>query len=181
MFTTLIIFQVLTAAGLIAIVLVQRGPGATMGAAFGSGASGTVFGSRGAGNFLTRMTTVLALGFFGISLTLAVLATNFDRSNSDSTLFGTTIEEPAGQQEESGDEPGAALDSAIDDLDEPQAGDEPQADQSGDQSDVQGVGEDAGQAAPEAQPSGDAATGDGATDADDADDDDNLPEPPQGL
>ena len=74
MFTVLIVLHVLLAAGLIAIVLVQRGPGATMGAAFGSGASGTVFGSRGASNFLTRTTAWLAVGFFGISLAMAVLA-----------------------------------------------------------------------------------------------------------
>lgn len=74
MFTVLIVFHVLMAAALIALVLLQRGPGATMGAAFGSGASGTVFGSRGAGSFLTRATAVLAVGFFSISLTMAVLA-----------------------------------------------------------------------------------------------------------
>lgn len=74
MTTILIILHVVLAASLIAIVLVQRGQGATMGAAFGAGASGTVFGARGAGNFLTRTTGWLAIGFFGISLTLAVLA-----------------------------------------------------------------------------------------------------------
>lgn len=72
--TILIIVHVVLAAALIGIVLVQRGQGATMGAAFGAGASGTVFGARGAGNFLTRTTGWLAVGFFGISLTLAVLA-----------------------------------------------------------------------------------------------------------
>lgn len=119
MFTTLIVFQVLVAAGLIAIVLVQRGPGATMGAAFGSGASGTVFGSRGAGNFLTRTTSWLAVGFFGISLALAVLATSLSgQGASESALAGSVIE----QQEQTGQaESAPGVESVIDDLDNPQA------------------------------------------------------------
>lgn len=67
------IFHVLIAIALVAFVLIQKGQGATAGAAFGSGASGTVFGSRGAGNFLTRSTWVLATLFCAISLTMAVL------------------------------------------------------------------------------------------------------------
>lgn len=73
LYTVLIVFHVVLAASLIAIVLVQRGPGATMGAAFGAGASGTVFGSRGAASFLTRTTSWLAVGFFAISLSMAVM------------------------------------------------------------------------------------------------------------
>jgi len=115
MFTTLIVFQVLMAAGLIAIVLVQRGPGATMGAAFGSGASGTVFGSRGAGNFLTRTTSWLAVGFFGISLALAVLATSLSSQvGGESALSGSVMEQ---QEQPEQSEAGAGIESAIDDLD----------------------------------------------------------------
>jgi preprotein translocase subunit SecG len=73
MYTVLIVFHVLLAASLIAIVLVQRGPGATMGAAFGAGASGTVFGSRGSASFLTRLTSWLGVAFFAISLSMAVI------------------------------------------------------------------------------------------------------------
>ncbi|TVQ37730.1 MAG: preprotein translocase subunit SecG [Wenzhouxiangella sp.] len=73
LYTVLIVFHVLLAAGLIAIVLVQRGPGATMGAAFGAGASGTVFGSRGSASFLTRATSWMGVGFFAISLSMAVM------------------------------------------------------------------------------------------------------------
>ncbi len=73
LYTVLIILHVVLAAGLIALVLVQRGPGATMGAAFGAGASGTVFGSRGSASFLTRLTSWLGVGFFAISLSMAVL------------------------------------------------------------------------------------------------------------
>ena len=67
------IFHVLIAIALVAFVLIQKGQGATAGAAFGSGASGTVFGSRGAGNFLTRSTWVLATLFCTISLVMAVM------------------------------------------------------------------------------------------------------------
>ncbi len=67
------IFHVLIAIAMVAFVLVQRGPGATAGAAFGSGASGTVFGSRGAGSFLSRTTWVLAALFCLISLSMAVI------------------------------------------------------------------------------------------------------------
>ena len=74
LYTVLIVLHVVLAAGLIALVLVQRGPGATMGAAFGAGASGTVFGSRGSASFLTRLTTWMGVGFFAISLSMAVIA-----------------------------------------------------------------------------------------------------------
>lgn len=73
MYTVLIVIHVLLAISLIGMVLVQRGPGAAAGAAFGSGASSTVFGARGAGSFLTRTTGVLAIGFFLVSLSMAVL------------------------------------------------------------------------------------------------------------
>ena len=68
------IFHVLIAIAMIAFILIQKGAGATAGAAFGSGASGTVFGARGAGNFLSRSTWVLATLFCLISLTMAVMA-----------------------------------------------------------------------------------------------------------
>ena len=67
------IFHVLVAIAMVAFILVQRGPGATAGAAFGSGASGTVFGARGAGSFLSRSTWVLATLFCLISLIMAVI------------------------------------------------------------------------------------------------------------
>jgi preprotein translocase subunit SecG len=73
LYTVLIVFHVVLAASLIAIVLVQRGPGATMGAAFGAGASGTVFGARGSASFLTRTTSWLGVAFFAISLSMAVI------------------------------------------------------------------------------------------------------------
>jgi preprotein translocase subunit SecG len=67
------IFHVLVAISMVAFILLQRGPGATAGAAFGSGASGTVFGARGAGSFMSRTTWVLATLFCLVSLTMAVV------------------------------------------------------------------------------------------------------------
>ena len=68
------LIHVIIAVTLIGLVLVQHGKGADAGAAFGSGASSTMFGSRGSGSFLTRTTGMLAAGFFVTSLTLAVLS-----------------------------------------------------------------------------------------------------------
>ena len=71
--TIITVFHVLLAAALIALVLFQRGKGAEAGAAFGAGASGTVFGAKGSSSFLTRTTGVLATLFFVTSLSLAYL------------------------------------------------------------------------------------------------------------
>ena len=73
--TLLFVLQVLVAVALIAIILVQHGKGADAGAAFGSGSSSTVFGSQGSGNFMTKVTTILAVIFLSNSLFLAYLAT----------------------------------------------------------------------------------------------------------
>lgn len=78
----LLVIHVLLAAGVIGLVLIQHGKGADMGAAFGSGASGTVFGAQGAGNFLSRTTAVLATLFFATSLTLAYLSGHRDKVES---------------------------------------------------------------------------------------------------
>ncbi|MDC0612083.1 preprotein translocase subunit SecG [Vibrio sp.] len=76
MFTVLLVLYLLTAIAIIGLVLIQQGKGADMGASFGAGASNTVFGSGGSGNFLTRMTTILALVFLVISLVLGNLSTH---------------------------------------------------------------------------------------------------------
>ena len=73
--TVLLIFHVLITIVLIGLILIQRGKGADIGAAFGSGASNTVFGSQGSASFLTRTTAILAALFFITSLTLAYFAT----------------------------------------------------------------------------------------------------------
>ncbi len=85
------IFHVLIAIAMIAFILIQKGAGATAGAAFGSGASGTVFGSRGAGNFLSRSTWVLATLFCLISLTMAVMASRMSQApETDLGVVATT-------------------------------------------------------------------------------------------
>jgi len=65
--------QVVTALFIIALVLLQQGKGADMGAAFGSGASGSLFGASGSSNFLSKMTGVAATVFFSATLALAFL------------------------------------------------------------------------------------------------------------
>jgi preprotein translocase subunit SecG len=72
--SVLVIVHLFLAIGLVGLILIQHGKGADMGAAFGAGASSTVFGSRGAANFLSRTTGVLAGLFFLTSLTLAYFA-----------------------------------------------------------------------------------------------------------
>ena len=74
---------------LVAVVLLQRGKGAEIGAVFGSGASSTVFGSRGAGNFLTKLTTGCAVIFMLTSLTLSYIST----SQRTEGLFRDGVEE----------------------------------------------------------------------------------------
>lgn len=72
--TILTILQVFLSIGLIALILIQHGRGADAGAAFGSGASATVFGARGSGSFLSRLTAILATLFFLTSMGLAYYA-----------------------------------------------------------------------------------------------------------
>ena len=74
------------AIGMIALILLQRGAGATAGASFGGGASGTVFGARGAASFLTKATAVLATGVFGIALAMAVMISRGIGTGQDNNL-----------------------------------------------------------------------------------------------
>jgi preprotein translocase subunit SecG len=71
--TLIIVVQLLSALGIIGLVLLQHGKGADMGAAFGSGASGSLFGATGSANFLSRSTAVLAAIFFVTTLALTYL------------------------------------------------------------------------------------------------------------
>ena len=75
MYTILLLLHVIIAIALVVLVLLQQGRGSEAGAAFGSGASSTVFGSRGSASFLSRITAMLATGFFVTSLTLAYFVT----------------------------------------------------------------------------------------------------------
>jgi preprotein translocase subunit SecG len=74
LFSITLTVHILVGLGVIGLVLLQHGKGADMGAAFGSGASGSLFGATGSANFLSRATAVLATVFFITSLTLASLA-----------------------------------------------------------------------------------------------------------
>jgi preprotein translocase subunit SecG len=87
----LLVAQVLLSISLIVLILMQHGKGADAGAAFGSGASATVFGSRGSGNFMTRATTVIAILFFTVSLSLAYVSSN--RAAPDSVTGSVTAQE----------------------------------------------------------------------------------------
>ena len=78
----LLVIHVFIAVAMIGLILIQQGKGADAGAAFGSGASGTVFGSRGSASFLTRTTGILAALFFVTSLSLAYLASEGAKSSS---------------------------------------------------------------------------------------------------
>ena len=82
LYSILVAIDVLLAVGIIGLVLIQHGKGADVGAAFGSGASGTVFGARGSATFLTRATALLAALFFANSLLLAYLATHQPEAES---------------------------------------------------------------------------------------------------
>lgn len=74
--TIVVVVHVIVAIGIVGLVLLQQGKGADAGASFGAGASQTVFGASGSGNFLVRATTVGATIFFITSLSLAVFAKN---------------------------------------------------------------------------------------------------------
>lgn len=76
MYEVLVVVYLLVALGLIGLILIQQGKGADMGASFGAGASGTLFGSSGSGNFLTRTTAILAIAFFTLSLLIGNLSAN---------------------------------------------------------------------------------------------------------
>jgi len=84
--TLVLAIQLLSALAMIGLVLVQHGKGADMGASFGSGASGSLFGATGSANFLSRSTAVCASVFFVCTLVLAYLGTGGQRAESGSVL-----------------------------------------------------------------------------------------------
>lgn len=93
MYEVLIVIYLLVALSIIGLVLIQQGKGADMGASFGGGSSGTLFGSSGAGNFLTRSTGVLATLFFLISLILGnITAERANQTDEFETLSAPAIQ-----------------------------------------------------------------------------------------
>ncbi len=91
--TVVLVVHVAAALGIIGLVLLQHGKGADVGAAFGSGASGSLFGATGSANFLSRATGILAVGFFCTSLGLAYLATS--RPQARGTVMDAVPSAPA--------------------------------------------------------------------------------------
>ena len=89
------VLYVLVAVAMIVLILLQRGAGAQAGSGFGAGASATVFGSRGASNFLSKSTAILAAVFFALSLGMAIYATKVARTggavDTDLGIMGGAI------------------------------------------------------------------------------------------
>ncbi len=94
MLTLILVVQMLSALAMIGLILIQQGKGADMGAAFGSGGSGSLFGATGGANFMSRTTAVLAFVFFACTLSLAYFG-NLTPSSSGSVLEGSSVGAPA--------------------------------------------------------------------------------------
>lgn len=90
LFSLLLTVHILVALAIIALVLMQHGKGADMGAAFGSGSSGSLFGASGSANFLSRTTGVLATVFFLTSLSLAYVAS--DKPKTTGSLMQESVQ-----------------------------------------------------------------------------------------
>jgi preprotein translocase subunit SecG len=90
----IVVVQVLSALAIIGLVLLQHGKGADMGAAFGSGASGSLFGASGSSNFMSKSTAVAAAIFFAATLALASMATNRTVSTGGGVMDKVTAPAP---------------------------------------------------------------------------------------
>ncbi|SHH72412.1 preprotein translocase subunit SecG [Ferrimonas marina] len=104
MFEVLMVVYLLVALAIIGLVLIQQGKGAGMGASFGAGASATLFGSSGSGNFLTRSTAVLATVFFVLSLMLGRMTAN----TANPTDEWNEIDVPVIEQPQNSDVPASS-------------------------------------------------------------------------
>lgn len=100
MHTFLSVMHVSVGLFLILVVLLQAGKGAAMGASLGSAGSQAMFGSSGAGNFLTKLTTVAAIIFMATSLSLAVVSTKKDQDSVITDVEETTEQSPPAAKEE---------------------------------------------------------------------------------
>ena len=93
--TILLAVQMISAVAMVGLILMQHGKGADMGAAFGSGGSGSLFGASGSANFLSRTTAVLATVFFVATLVLAYFGMAKSDVSSGSVLEGAAVSVPA--------------------------------------------------------------------------------------
>jgi preprotein translocase subunit SecG len=110
MFTILLVVQILVSISIITLVLLQQGKGADMGAGFGAGASGTVFGSRGSGSFFTRATAILATVFFINCLLIASpLVLHVSRKAPDSVVEQIQQQQEAQQKAAEQEKTAAAI------------------------------------------------------------------------
>ena len=115
--TVILIIHVLAAIGVVALVLLQQGKGADMGAAFGSGASSTVFGSQGSASFITRSTAILATVFFITSMALATISSRGVDNNSVTESVVSEVVDSEGQvAEDMPSAPQAPVVEAADDM-----------------------------------------------------------------
>ena len=87
----ILVVQVLAALTIVGLVLLQHGKGADMGAAFGSGASGSLFGATGSSNFLSKSTAIAAAIFFAATLALSYLSTNHHAAVSGGVLDSVPV------------------------------------------------------------------------------------------
>lgn len=95
MYAVFLTLYILLAIALIVLVLIQHGKGADIGAAFGSGASNTVFGSQGSGGFLFKLTGALAIGFFLIALMLGYMVNSQYHQQSATPILSKALTAPA--------------------------------------------------------------------------------------
>ncbi len=92
--TVMLAVQMISALAMVGLILVQHGKGADMGAAFGSGSSGSLFGASGSANFLSRTTAVLATLFFASTLMLAYFGSERPAPKSGSVLENSVLTAP---------------------------------------------------------------------------------------
>jgi len=120
-----LVVHILTALSIIGLILLQQGKGAEAGASFGAGASQTVFGSQGSGNFFSRLTAIMATVFFVTSFGLAILASKSNEAN-----VGADLPQVPAVEEQRGDMP-AVQEGDIPEIQEeaPAAGELPSVDE----------------------------------------------------
>jgi preprotein translocase subunit SecG len=109
-----VVLQIVAALVMIGLVLIQHGKGADMGASFGSGASGSLFGATGSANFLSRSTAVCAAVFFVCTLALAFFSNDRSRASTGSVLDRPAASAPTASEPATGAAliPGAASGAA---------------------------------------------------------------------
>ena len=112
LFSVILAVHILVAIAIIGLVLMQHGKGADMGAAFGSGASGSLFGATGSANFLSRTTGILAAVFFATSLALAYICSNKPKTTGSVMQEAVQSESVSQPAKVGGEAPVGAADAA---------------------------------------------------------------------